>query len=157
MALFFLDTSILLGYARGATLASHIEEQYSISKPPNVAIASVVSKGELLSLAVQFGWGDDKKKKLEEILRQIPIADISDERVLRQYALIDSYSQGKDKSRPLPNGLSSRNMGKNDVWIAATASVLKATLLTTDKDFDHLHKVFLNVLWIDPSIGSNPS
>jgi predicted nuclease of predicted toxin-antitoxin system len=30
-------------------------------------------------------------------------------------------------------------MGKNDLWIAAIASVLKAVILTTDADFDHLH------------------
>lgn len=29
-------------------------------------------------------------------------------------------------------------MGKNDLWIAATAYVTGATLLTTDADFDHL-------------------
>lgn len=28
-------------------------------------------------------------------------------------------------------------MGKNDLWIAATASVANVTLLTTDKDFNN--------------------
>jgi predicted nucleic acid-binding protein len=41
-------------------------------------------------------------------------------------------------------------MGKNDIWIAATASVLNATLITTDNDFDHLNGVFLPVIYIDP-------
>lgn len=36
-------------------------------------------------------------------------------------------------------------MGKNDLWIAATASVLKTKLLTTDMDFDHLDGVFLDL------------
>ena len=44
-------------------------------------------------------------------------------------------------------------MGKNDIWIAATASVLDATLLTTDKDFDHLNNEFLNVIWLDPALN----
>jgi tRNA(fMet)-specific endonuclease VapC len=43
-------------------------------------------------------------------------------------------------------------MGKNDLWIAATASVLKARLLTTDHDFDHLDGIFLDVLYIDPKL-----
>jgi predicted nucleic acid-binding protein len=30
-------------------------------------------------------------------------------------------------------------MGKNDVWIADTARVTNTTLLTTDRDPDHLH------------------
>jgi len=43
-------------------------------------------------------------------------------------------------------------MGDNDIWIAATASVLKATLLTTDRDFDHLDGVFLRVFYIDQKL-----
>ena len=40
-------------------------------------------------------------------------------------------------------------MGKNDLWIAATAAVLDATLLTMDKDFNHLNDIFLTVNCID--------
>jgi len=39
-------------------------------------------------------------------------------------------------------------MGKNDLWIAATAYVIQATLTTTDKDFDHLNKTFINLDWV---------
>lgn len=41
-------------------------------------------------------------------------------------------------------------MGKNDVWIAATASVLDATLITIDTDFDHLDGEFLDPVYVDP-------
>jgi predicted nucleic acid-binding protein len=41
-------------------------------------------------------------------------------------------------------------MGKNDVWIAATASVLEGTLITTDTDFDHLQGEFLDRIYVDP-------
>lgn len=40
---------------------------------------------------------------------------------------------------------SSRNMGKNDLWIAATAHALNAALLTTDGDFEHLHQVYFEL------------
>ena|GEM_PF-5103103 len=59
------------------------------------------------------------------------------------YAEIDAYSQGKLKERPL--GTTPRNMGKNDLWIAASASVLNLTLVTTDQDFDHLSPSFLEL------------
>jgi len=36
-------------------------------------------------------------------------------------------------------------MGKNDLWIASTASVLKLKLLTTDQDFNHLNKLFVDL------------
>lgn len=41
-------------------------------------------------------------------------------------------------------------MGDNDLWIAATAKVTGALLLTTDKDFDHLYPVHLQRDWINP-------
>ncbi|MDN5203316.1 hypothetical protein QQ008_18155 [Fulvivirgaceae bacterium BMA10] len=42
-------------------------------------------------------------------------------------------------------GSSAKNMGKNDLWIAATAFVAKAELITMDGDFDHLNGEFLTV------------
>ncbi len=61
----------------------------------------------------------------------------------RLYADIDTFSQGKHETRTLTT--SARNMGKNDLWIAATTAVLRANLLTTDKDFDHLDGVYFQV------------
>ena len=40
-------------------------------------------------------------------------------------------------------------MGKNDIWIAATASVYDLTLITTDKDFNHLKGEYINLEYID--------
>ena len=40
-------------------------------------------------------------------------------------------------------------MGKNDLWIAATASAFDITLVTTDRDFDHLNEEFIDVKFID--------
>jgi tRNA(fMet)-specific endonuclease VapC len=40
---------------------------------------------------------------------------------------------------------SAKNMGKNDLWIAATASVTKAILVTSDKDFTHLDGVYFDI------------
>ena len=52
-------------------------------------------------------------------------------------AQTDAYSQGRLKASPLPAGITARNMGKNDLWIAAMA-LLDMELHTTDNDFDHL-------------------
>lgn len=46
-------------------------------------------------------------------------------------------------------GMTSRNMGKNDLWIAATASVLHLKFFTTDRDFDHLAHDFIDLERID--------
>jgi len=61
------------------------------------------------------------------------------------YIEVDTYSQGKHPKLSLPFGVSARNMGKNDIWIAATALALNAELITTDKDFNHLNAVLVEV------------
>jgi hypothetical protein len=64
-------------------------------------------------------------------------------KVRSRHAEIDAFSQGKLPGKRLE--MSARNMGKNDLWIAATAVVLDATLITTDHDFDHLAKNFVRL------------
>jgi tRNA(fMet)-specific endonuclease VapC len=148
MSTFILDTGMLVGYIRGSTYAEYAEKQFNASIPPNIPLVSVVSMGEIYSLSIQFGWGDEKKRKLREILNKIPVVDINRPEILDKYAEIDAYSQGKHPTKKLPSGLTSRNMGKNDIWIAATCSVLNGTLLTIDKDFMHLNGVFLKLEYI---------
>ncbi len=80
------------------------------------------------------------------------MVEINNEQIIQRYAEIDAYSLSKDRKRPLPAGQTARVMGKNDLWIAATTSVLKATLLTTDHDFDHLDGVFLTIAYIDQKL-----
>ena len=41
-----------------------------------------------------------------------------------------------------------RVMGKNDLWIAATAALTDARLLTSDADFKLLDGVFLYLEWV---------
>jgi tRNA(fMet)-specific endonuclease VapC len=149
---YLLDTGLLLGHIRGAGYADHAERRYALSQPPNVSLVSVVTKGEIYSLAIQFNWGEQKKQALDNLHRRVPVVDINTDRIIQRYAEVDAYSQGKDRTKPLPSGMSSRNMGKNDIWIAATASVVNAILMTTDTDFDHLNGVFLNVVYIDPRL-----
>ncbi len=66
---------------------------------------------------------------------------------MARYVEIDTYNGRKNLHLPILQG-SSINMGKNDIWIASTASLLEATLLTTDKDFQHLHNIFLQVDYV---------
>ncbi|QQR88202.1 MAG: PIN domain-containing protein [Flavobacteriales bacterium] len=115
-----------------------------------LVMISTVTMAELLSLAEQNGWGASKKEKLEKLLRRYVVIDIShnDLPMMEAYARIDAFSQGKLVGVTL--GLSSRNMGKNDLWIAATAAITKAKLLTTDADFDHLKGAFLDLDRVRP-------
>ena len=112
----------------------------------------MVSKGEIFSLAIRRNWGPNKLKLLDELLRKLPLVDINHDYIIRRYAEIDAYSSGRSSVKPLPQGQTARQMGKNDLWIAATASVSRATLLTTDHDFDHLDPVFVEVIYIDAKL-----
>jgi tRNA(fMet)-specific endonuclease VapC len=59
---------------------------------------------------------------------------------------IPLYFQAKHPEYLPPVAFSARNMGKNDLWIAATAFLFGLTLVTTDHDFDHLHPDFIEVV-----------
>ena len=61
---------------------------------------------------------------MDQLLAQVVWVDINHPDVLNEYGELDHESE-----------LIGRKMGKNDLWIAATAKVSGATLLTTDGDF----------------------
>jgi predicted nucleic acid-binding protein len=151
MAKYLLDTGILAGFVRGSDYAKFAQEKYDLFDSVNELFISVVSIGELRSLLIQFNWGEDKKMALKQIVNEIVCIDIHVEEILDRYAEIDTFSLGKNRTHPLPVGKSARIMQKNDLWIAATASVLNATLVTIDKDFDLFHNIYLDVVYIDKS------
>ncbi|GAB4014529.1 PIN domain-containing protein [Spirosoma migulaei] len=146
---YLLDTNILLSYLNRSTLSTYINKQYQPLSSENKVCISVVTVGELKSISIQSNWGERRKKELVELLDIFTVVDINIAPLLELYAEIDAYSQNKLKHHPL--NISARNMGKNDLWIAATAPYMEATLITTDKDFDHLHGQYLEVVWLDPS------
>lgn len=135
-----LDTNILLAYVRQGAVGMHVESQYSLWTCDPIPIISVVAEGELRALALQFGWGLAKLQAMEDLVAYFTVIPLPFEETVKAYAQIDSYSRRM--------GIA---MGKNDVWIAATAHMTGARLLTTDRDFDHLHGVFIERDWIDPA------
>ena len=152
MSRFILDTGMIVGVARAAGYAAYARQRYSLFGDGTTTAISIDSRAEMLSLAFQWSWGSAKQNRLQELLRSLVTIQIDPIDTVKMYAEIDAYSRGKHPTRPFPPGHTSRTMGKNDVWIAATASVMGATLLTTDRGFDHLDPEFLNVVYIDQSL-----
>ncbi len=144
------DTNIILLYLRDSPIKEVIESDYEPFNLSTETVVSVVTVAELKSISLQNKWGNPKFQKMNNFLSRFVIADINTEDIIDRYAEIDAFSQGRLVSRK--SNFSARNMGKNDIWIAATASVLEATLLTTDNDFNHLHDEFLSVAKIDLDI-----
>ncbi|MCB9846747.1 MAG: PIN domain-containing protein, partial [Phycisphaeraceae bacterium] len=103
----------------------------------------VVTHGEIRVLAKRNGWGTKKHAALDEALAALVTVDIQHPQVIDAYVEIDLASQAHADG--------ARSMGKNDLWIAAAAKAAGATLLTTDKDFEHLVGVQVRGEIIDPS------
>ena len=112
---------------------------------PARAVLPVVVVGELKAFALKSNWGYQRVAFLEFLFEEFPIVAIIEE-LTDLYARVDAYSQGKLPGQPLPTGLTARNMGKNDIWVAATAFYLDMPLHTADKDFDHLPPLGLSVV-----------
>ena len=144
----FLDTNVLLYMVRGRK--TYFVETFGLDNPSNRVYTSIVSIAEMRALSLRHNWGTSKKQEMERLFRTFPSLDINVNDIFNRYAEIDAFSQGKLIDRPRVG--SSRIMGKNDLWIASTASFINATLVTTDKDFDHLDTEFLRVAYVEQSL-----
>ncbi len=133
-------------------LFNKVSEENNLNADDAFVIISSISKGEILSIAMQRKWGDRKTGMLTALLNQLVIIDVSgtNDMLLNAYAEIDAYSQQRHPDKRLPG--SARSMSKNDLWIAATAFAANATLLTSDGDFNHLGGVFIDLKIYDPKL-----
>ena len=144
---YLLDTNIIILYSRDSDISRRIEEEYQLFKTPNTLAVSVVTLGEIDAFIKKLGIGDKKRQKIDRLLNQLAKVKLNSKPIIERYGDIDAYSQGKLKDKT--SSFTARNMGKNDIWIAATASVYGLTLLTTDKDFDHLKDEFVQLEFIN--------
>jgi tRNA(fMet)-specific endonuclease VapC len=93
--------------------------------------------------------GRKTAKMLDDFLDQVSIVEVT-QFLVPIYTEIDTYSQRLNPGFKDYPFATPRNMGKNDLWIAALAALLNLKLITTDADFDHLHDVFFEVQKIVP-------
>ncbi len=139
---YILDSNILIYLVReNSSVISTLDEMDVFGA--NVSSISFASFGESLAFALKNKWGTSKIARLEFLLKRIPNLEIAGRPLADAYAEIDAFSQRRHPT--LKSTFSARNMGKNDLWIAATAHLSDATLLTTDNDFDHLSPHFFKI------------
>ena len=145
---------MLLGLILKAPYALQARSKFNFEDIETMIFTSIVCRGELLALAEKRGWGQKKRRLLEEFLDKFPTVDINQESILNSYALIDAWSQGRSvdypEENPFPPPKPAVRMSKNDLWIAATAHVSNSVLLSTDKDFLHLNNKWISFVYIDP-------
>lgn len=136
---YLLDTNILVHLIRGNALGRHIDRHYALSSSLTACTICVVTVGEMNSLARRLGWGEERRETLGRLLDEIVWIDINHPQILAAYGEIDASSTSRGQT-----------LGKNDVWIAATAHVANVPLLTTDRDFEHLDGTYMEVVYVDP-------
>ena len=143
------DTNIILYLIRDKSSGEQLEK---FLNPSGKSIfISLVSVAELYSIAFQNQWKEPQRQKLEAFLENVQIIMV-DDFLTRLYVEIDAFSQRKHPGFQNYAFSTPRNMGKNDLWIAATTSLLQLRLMTTDFDFDHLESHFLSVQRIDTDL-----
>ncbi len=126
---YLLDTNILITHLRKPDYLDEVFADLPTSAEESLLLVSVVSIAELRSIVRRNDWGSSRLEAMERFLQQLTVINISADNpyLLNAYVDLDVYS--------IQIG---RKMSKNDLWIAATAAVAKATLITGDGDFDHL-------------------
>ena len=140
---YLLDTNILLALLRANEKAENLASSLDLFSPTNTLIISAVSIGELKSIAIRNNWGVKRINEMTILIEKMLVIGINYKTILDKYAEIDTFSQGKLNGYTTTT--TARNMGKNDLWIAATASVYNLKLLTSDNDFQHLDSIFIEL------------
>lgn len=144
---YLLDTNVLLLLVRGGPHGAALDEQFGLSAAALRPLVCIVTHGEIRALARRNGWGPRRIATLEQALSDVVTVDLSHPGVIDAYVELDLASQSH------PDG--ARNMGKNDLWIAAATKAAGAALLTTDRDFEHLIGPHVDGVLIDPaSVGA---
>lgn len=139
---FLLDTNILLHLIRGGNSTAIIEElesRFALFTGRNRVHVSYVSVAEIRVIGEVSQWGASRWAELNRLLGGYIIIPIGGEAILDAYVTIGSESR-----------YVGREMGKNDLWIAATANAYGFTLITSDKDFDHLEDGYFAVGYVAP-------
>ncbi len=142
------DTNILLQLLRNADSMERLQAKLGSQYLED--FISIVTVAEIRSLAIQFNWGNTRINKMKEVISDLSILNINSSDIVDRYVEIDCYS--KRKHQNLVSNFSAIKMGKNDLWIAATASVHQCTLLTMDLDFNHLHDRFVDIVYFESSM-----
>ncbi len=144
---YVFDTNIILIYLKDSKTKKYIKEVYDPLNNKNEVLISAVTIGEIRSLALKNNWGRNRISIVEKIMEDLIVIDVSFNELFEAYANIEAFCVGKHPEKPVKR--SSRILGKNDLWIAATTYVTGSKLMTTDKDFIPLDGEYFDVVMID--------
>ena len=131
MMLFLLDANTLSDISREHP---RVRARLAALATTDRAVTSVVSAGEVLFGIERMPQGQRRTRtetKVRAVLSQVQIVQLSPH-AAREYAMVKRHAEIQGKP-----------VADNDLWIAAAALVLKATLVTRDTDFQHIPNLSL--------------
>lgn len=126
--LYLLDTNILIAALKGqAPVRRHLEDT-----PLSSLRLSIVVLGELQFGAEKSAYAGRNRARLAELMQRLQLAGL-DEGTARQYARIRAHLERQGTP-----------IGANDLWIAAQALSLEATLVTdNEREFQRVPDLVL--------------
>ena len=116
---FLLYTNVFIFAARGGLVWEKIKAVCNPLTYEPKGMVCIVMHGELRAFAELNTLGTRKRSEADFLVSYLDTLDINHRDVIDAYALLDTHSR-KIGVR----------MGKNDLWIAATAHVYGATIIT---------------------------
>ncbi len=108
-------SDLFRGGEKAARHASHLEGQ--------VIALSFQTVGELWFGAIKAGWGEAKRRQLDDRIRRYVVL-ACDEATVRAWAELRARAEEQGRAKQT-----------TDLWIAATAKRHNLPLLTSDSDF----------------------
>ena len=90
---YLFDTNILIYIIKNHPAIASLETEIAADSN-NLRIISIITKGEIESLAIQFKWGDTRLQQLSTLINQFLIIPIDSDQIVEAYAEIDAFSQG---------------------------------------------------------------
>lgn len=132
-----LDTSVVVDIARNNRSGQTILDTYSLKNRADRPLISIITIGEMLGIAKAQSWNADKTKVLNELILEFVKWDVTSE-------VVDAYADLVALCRSQGHSMGQQN----DMWIAATAKVIGAVLLTGDSGFNWLHPQYIRVEYI---------
>ncbi len=140
---YLLDTNIVFHWSASTSLGDYVRHAYRLDDPIVRPLVSIVTIAECYALATYMSWGRNRIDLLQQVLDSLVPVDINRPEVFESY--IDLYQIARQ------GGHDKDEKNQNDLWIASCAVANRATLLTTDKDFDVFPDTALARNWIDPA------
>ena len=142
--LILFDTGPLLLLSRQQAAATHLLQRYPLMNSGILPIVSVVSLAELKGFAVRQSWGQRRLTWLRSLHTLVNVIPIDRGPLVDEYVTLLNRQQNHRQM-----------LGIHDTWIASTAKVLNATLVTVDSGFRKLDANYLSVDLIDRHSGQS--